>query len=370
MNAAVNSSCARLARSLAPFRPTPRRRTATTTRVSLSTIIPPIVDRDRHHPRRPPNHPPSSFPSSRSSSAPSSTTGRTTGGRRRHRGRVANLPANDGGSNGENRDGDDGDDDDDDDEWMPPDDSPLIVATDVRKSSSSSSSSSGGGGGGQRRRPSSSPSLESSPSRVRRDVLHDDDDHVVRGDEVIEVVDIEATLADERNRPHLPTMDDEADDAKDYRGGAASASGFGMESIDVGWSEVLRELRNDGRDDEVRRLVEKYDLRGYLDALDDDDDDDKSNVDLIDVVGFDAGGLRHDLEEDDDKEDDWDEEFEESLRGLSEEELIDELIEDSPSLTQLEMEILSQEMERSEREEGEGEGDGGLDYDSPGMISI
>jgi len=28
------------------------------------------------------------------------------------------------------------------------------------------------------------------------------------------------------------------------------------------------------------------------------------------------------------------------------------------------MEILSQEMERSEREEGEGEGDGGLDYDS------
>jgi len=33
-------------------------------------------------------------------------------------------------------------------------------------------------------------------------------------------------------------------------------------------------------------------------------------------------------------------------------------------LTQLEMEILSQEMERSEREEGEGEGDGWLDYDS------
>ncbi len=99
--------------------------------------------------------------------------------------------------------------------------------------------------------------------------------------------------------------------------------------------------------------------------MDDDDDyDDDDNVDPIDVAGFDAGGSRHDLEEDDDREDDWDEEFEESLRGLSEEELIDELIEDSPSLTQLEMEILSQEMERSEREEVEGEGDGGLDYDS------
>ena len=62
---------------------------------------------------------------------------------------------------------------------------------------------------------------------------------------------------------------------------------------------------------------------------------------------------------------DWDEEFEESVRGLSEEELVDELIENSPSLAQLEVEIISQEMERSAGREVGGSGDGeGEDDDS------
>lgn len=40
----------------------------------------------------------------------------------------------------------------------------------------------------------------------------------------------------------------------------------------------------------------------------------------------------------------WDKAFEESLKGMSNEEMIYEIIECSPSLTQLEMEIVSEEL--------------------------
>jgi hypothetical protein len=68
----------------------------------------------------------------------------------------------------------------------------------------------------------------------------------------------------------------------------------------------------------------------------------------MDALDATAGGDNNDIDDDDidhGTEDDWDDEFEASILGLSDDELIDELIENTPSLTQLEMEIISQEID-------------------------
>jgi len=85
-------------------------------------------------------------------------------------------------------------------------------------------------------------------------------------------------------------------------------------------------------------------LQSHLAALDDDVEQEENDINATETV---------------DEVEEWDDELEESLQGLSQDEMIDEIIENSPSFSQLEMEVLSQELERNEQDE-----QGGLDYDS------
>ena len=252
------------------------------------------------------------------------------------------------GNDGERRIDDYDDDDDDDEGWLPPDDSPAMIDATGRgmsPSSTSSSSSIGGSGkgGGGGRISSSRPPFATTNATTDIDDDHDDyeyrhdddDDFAHRDGDVIEVIDMEATLANEDNMRHFPVKEEGGMHA-DVTSSSSSSSGgkYDVESADVGWTVVLRELRDDGQDDAVRRLVERYNLRDHVDALDarGDDRDDVEDVDDDDDDGI---------------EDDWDDEFEASLSGLTEDEVVDELIENTPSLTQLEMEIISQEMDGS-----------------------
>lgn len=193
--------------------------------------------------------------------------------------------------------------DDDNEDWLPPDDSPLISTKHVGLPTNGITMSS-------------------------IDDIEEDE---------IDVIDLEATLNSKHNQEFLQNKLDElsSDDV-------ISSSEFAVESSDVGWSEVLRELRDDGNNELLERLVKEYNLQSHLDAL--DVKIDKGESPAIRPV---------------DDEEIWDDEFDQSLEGLSREELIDELIENSPSFSQLEMEILSQELGRLEKESGGGE----LDFD-------
>ena len=189
--------------------------------------------------------------------------------------------------------------DDDNEDWLPPDDSPLISTKHVGLPTNGITMSS-------------------------IDDIEEDE---------IDVIDLEATLNSKHNQEFLQNELDElsSDDI-------ISSSEFAVESSDVGWSEVLRELRDDGNNELLERLVKEYNLQSHLDAL--DVKIDKGESPAIRPV---------------DDEEIWDDEFDQSLEGLSREELIDELIENSPSFSQLEMEILSQELGRLEKESGGGE---------------
>lgn len=145
------------------------------------------------------------------------------------------------------------------------------------------------------------------------------------------MIDLEATLNNQANQ-HLLTDDTSIDDASEYEVNASN----------VEWDEVLLELKESGEDEMLQKLVQEYGLQDRLKALENNTSSrhksQRNNQPLEKVAEGD--------------EEDWLYE-EESFEGLSEEDIIDELIENSPSLSQLELEVLS----RSEE-------DGGLDFDS------
>lgn len=191
-----------------------------------------------------------------------------------------------------------GTDDSYDDEWIPPDDSPLS-----RKSKPYNTVD------------ETAYSTSSSSSAAAQD------------EGVVEVIDLEATL---NNQVNQQLLEDEAsvDDASEYEVNASN----------VEWDEVLNELNESGEDEMLQKLVQEYGLQDRLKALENSTTSQTSNQLLENVAGED--------------EEDWLYE-EESFEGLSEEDIIDELIENSTSLSQLELEILS----RSEE-------DGGMNFDS------
>ena len=219
------------------------------------------------------------------------------------------------------------DDDDNEEDWMPPDDSPLVT-----------------------KQPSSSYNNNNTTFDLpdNMTLMSPEEMEGINEDE-IEVIDLEATLNNPQNQQFLSSQE-EIDETHDV-----SASEFDVESNDVGWKEVLKELRDAGKTDIMDRLVHEYKLQRYLDALDDDDDLDEDDIE--ESSGISASKSVAAASDNDEEE--WDEDFEASLEGLTIDEVIDELIENSPSLSQLEMEILSQEFDKSEQ----GEGDG-IDIDS------
>ena len=160
-------------------------------------------------------------------------------------------------------------------------------------------------------------------------------------EDAIEVIDLEATLNNQHNQQIFSSnnVNDnqiEATSTTDMSSSSTS-SDFDVEMDDVGWKEILRELKDDGKIDMMERLVHEYNLQDYLDTLDDDTDDDDKDMNKLE---------RNQIpEEEENDEVEWDEEFDQSLEGLTIEEVIDEVIENSPSFTELEMEILSQEMD-------------------------
>lgn len=228
---------------------------------------------------------------------------------------------NNGGDNNSDITGGDDGDDDEDYEWMPPDDSPLVANKGFDKQ--------------QQPLPPPSTYNHTSLNLQSENSITKMSPGDVREDEV-EVIDLEATLNNQHNQQIFSSNvnDNQIEATSTTDMSSSSSSDFDVEMDDVGWTEILRELKHDGKTDMMERLVHEYNLQDYLDTLDDDTDDD-------------------DKEEEDDDEVEWDEEFDQSLEGLTIEEVIDEIIENSPSFTELEMEILSQEMDTE-----------GIDYDS------
>ena len=201
----------------------------------------------------------------------------------------------------------------DDEEWIPPDHSPLLT---------------------------NKISLE------ERTSIFNKQPNPHNAEEVIEVIDLEATLNDKSNQQIL--KDEQLEMAE------VPSSEFDIQSSTINdWKDILRELKADGETEMLDRLVQEYNLQSHLAAL----NDEGTNLKVDQSKIAKDSGMGNSIDRDEEEE--WDEEFEQSLQGLSQEELIDELIENSPSLSQLEMEILSQELERSEQGE-----QGGLDYDS------
>lgn len=129
--------------------------------------------------------------------------------------------------------------------------------------------------------------------------------------DTIEVIDVEATLNNPSNKLYLDqlTSDDNSDEHQ------AADEEFGIEISDGDWDEILMDLRDSGDEEKLRQIVQEYGLEDRLAKLDNKDNDETE----IDYESL-------------------------SLDELSEEELINELIESSASLSQLEMEIMSQEM--------------------------
>ncbi|KAL7550838.1 hypothetical protein ACHAWF_014038 [Thalassiosira exigua] len=222
-----------------------------------------------------------------------------------------------------------GKDDDDFEEWIPPDHSPLVAnraSLEVPLSSSLSSSSPGGG----------APQYTTIDSP---EALPDGE---------IEVIDLEATLENPANQQFL----------KDQEGASAvDGSEYKVEASTADWKELLKELKDSGEHDMLNQVVNEYGLQDHLASLEDDDAGPKERdpgIGKVSEITPSEGGKEG--EEDDQ---DWDEIFEQSLQGLSQEEVVDALIDNSMALSQMEMEILSDEMDRSERGEK-----GGLDPDS------
>lgn len=164
------------------------------------------------------------------------------------------------------------------------------------------------------------------------------------GEEVVEVIDLEATLNNKSNQYLLKN-----DDSSVY-----DASEFEVQSSNVEWDDILTELKESGEDEMLHRLVQEYRLHDRLKALEDPTSQrQKSQTNMT--------MQEQNIE---DEEEDWLYE-EESFEGLSDDDIIDELIENSPSLSQLELEILSQELKHSEEED-----DGGMDFDSLENVNL
>ena len=128
----------------------------------------------------------------------------------------------------------------------------------------------------------------------------------------IEVIDVEATFNNPSNKVYLDQFSETNQLTSDET--------FGIETSDSDFDELLSELKEAGEHEKLKQIVKQFGLEDKLAALERNDDDQKDN-------------------------DEFDRDFERSLEGLSEDEIIDELIENSPALSQLEMELLSQEMD-------------------------
>eukprot|EP00985_Skeletonema_marinoi_P012572 scaffold6086_cov116-Skeletonema_marinoi.AAC.1 len=191
-----------------------------------------------------------------------------------------------------------GDDDILDDEWIHPDDSPLS-----RRNTSYNSAD--------------DTAYSKSPARPAE----------AQDEEVVEVIDLAATLNNQSNQ-YLLKDDTPVDDASEYE----------VHASNVEWDDILTDLKESGEDEMLLRLVQEYGLQDRLKVLEDTPNQKQSqtNNQVLEKIA----------EED---EEDWLYE-EESFEGLSDEDIIDELIENSPSLSQLELEILSQELKRSEED--------------------
>jgi len=185
-------------------------------------------------------------------------------------------------------------------EWIPPDDSPLIERNKYHSTQ-------------QEQQPS-----ECIPPLLKS---HEDDSEL----DEIEMIDLEATLKNEANKKYI--NDASENDSRD-------PSMIDVEVKDVDWNEILRDLKESGEDVMLKALVRDYDLQDRLDAMQKEAFDSASLSGVVDDAG-------------DDIEEDWDDDFYKSLEKLSDDELVDELIENSPYLCELELEIMSQEMQQS-----------------------
>ena len=124
---------------------------------------------------------------------------------------------------------------------------------------------------------------------------------VTNADE-IEVIDVEATMRNPSNIMYLDELNDV---------GYVPEEDFNIESSDSDWDELLMEMKGAGEIENLKQIVEQFGLQDKL-----------AKVEAKEAA----------------RGDDFD-----SLEGLPEHELIDELIESSSSLSQLEMEILTEE---------------------------
>ena len=140
---------------------------------------------------------------------------------------------------------------------------------------------------------------------VRSEMLPDIDT------DTIEVIDIEATLNNPSNKLYLDqlTSNHNSDEHQ------IAEEDFGIETSEGDWDEILMDLRDSGDEEKLRQIVQEYGLEDRLARLENKDND-ETDIDYDSL----------------------------SLDNLSEEELINELIESSASLSQLEMEIMSQEL--------------------------
>ena len=191
-------------------------------------------------------------------------------------------------------------------DWLPPDDSPVFGAH--RKHQDA-------------RDPTIDLAAAGAGSQVRSRLEPETGVGALQGEEIIEVVDLEATLRDESNRQILDAMEDEDEIVDD----AESGDGFSIESSTADWKELLKELKDDGQNDMLDSIVEEYGLQSFLEDLDDEEMNAKSEPETSPS-----------------SDDEWNEDVLKSVEGLSQDDIIDELIECSPSLSQLELEMLSE----------------------------
>ena len=146
-------------------------------------------------------------------------------------------------------------------------------------------------------------------------------------EEIVEVIDLEATLNIKSNTQLLNDDPSVNHQKAEYE----------VEATNVDWDDILIELKDSGEEELLDRLVEEYNLQDRLAALNDTNQRKQPTDQVIDETA------------NENEEEDWYSENE--FENLSDEEIIDELIENSPSLSQLELEILSQEMKDSEEED-------------------
>ena len=128
----------------------------------------------------------------------------------------------------------------------------------------------------------------------------------------IEVIDLEATFNNPSNKVYLDQLYDSNATALDET--------FGVETNDSDFDELLAELKEAGEHEKLKQVVTQFGLSDKMAALERNNHDQKDN----DEMAMD---------------------FEQSLEGLSEDEIVDELIENSSALSQLEIEVLSEEID-------------------------